>query len=65
MLEFTGMFAGVRGLEELVVRQGVGQVDGLEGFPEAPAEQRVVVDVHVVDVLRVIDLRNLTITVVD
>ena len=45
------MFAGVRGLEELVVRQGVGQVDGLEGFPEAPAEQRVVVDVHVVDVL--------------
>ncbi len=57
--KYTCMQACVRCLEKLIVREGVGQVNGLQGFTEAPAEKRVVIYVHVVDVVTGVHLWNL------
>ncbi len=53
------MKACIWSLEKLVVGEGVREMDCLERLPEAPAEQRVVVDVHVVNVVWRVDLGNL------
>ena len=49
----------IRCLEKLVVWEGVWQMNGLQGFAETPAEECVVIDVHVVDVVTGVHLWNL------
>jgi hypothetical protein len=46
-------------MEKLIVREGIWQVNGLQGFTETPAEECIVVDVHVVDVVAGVHLWNL------
>ncbi len=59
MFTITSLNTCIRGLKQLVIGQSVWQMDGLQGFPEAPAEERIMVDVHVVHIVRVIDFGNL------
>ncbi len=46
-------------MEKLIVRESIWQVNGLQGFSETPAEECIVVDVHVVDVVAGVHLWNL------